>query len=217
VQMPQDRMERVDLPSEVQPAAGCIVTLHGRGVTGEDLVPLAQELRLPSLRFVFPHAPFDFMGPFNGRAWYESPPRTHEGLPESRQLLFQLFEELESEGVEPDRIALMGFSQGAVMSLDAGIRYSKRLAGIVAMSGYLYAPDSLGAEKSAASSELPVLLAHGTYDDVLPIEGSRQALKVLRANGFQARLVEYPMGHQVIPEELEEVRSFLKTVFPGLS
>lgn len=214
--MPQDRLEQVDLPSEVQPAAGCVVTLHGRGVTGEDLVPLAKELRLRALRFVFPHAPFGFMGYFNGRAWYESPPRAHEGLLESRQLLFHFLEELEKEGEDPARIVLMGFSQGAVMSLDVGIRYPKRLAGVIALSGYLYAADALGTEKSAASDGLPILLTHGTYDDVLPLAGSRQAWKVLQAHGFQARLMEYPMGHQVIPEELEEVRSFLKTVLPGL-
>ena len=214
--MPQDRLERVDVPSQVHPTAGCVVTLHGRGVTGEDLVPLAQELGLPALRFIFPHAPFPFTSPFGGRAWYESPPRAHEGLTESRQLLFRLLEELEAQGVEPGRIALMGFSQGAVMSLDVGTRYPKRLAGIVALSGYLYAPDSLGTEKSAAADGLPILLAHGTYDDVLPLAGSRQALKTLQAHSFQARLVEYPMGHQVVLEELEEARSFLKTVFPGL-
>jgi phospholipase/carboxylesterase len=131
-------------------------------------------------------------------------------------LLFRFLEELEKEGLAPGRIVLMGFSQGAVMSLDVGIRYPKRLAGVIALSGYLYSADSLGREKSAASSGLPILLAHGTYDDVLPLAGSRQACKALQAHGFQARLVEYPMGHQVIPEELEEVRSFLKAVLPGL-
>jgi len=156
------------------------------------------------------------MGYVNGRAWYESPPHAHEGLIESRRLLFRLLDELEKEGMDPGRIVLMGFSQGAVMSLDVGIRYSKRLAGVIALSGYLYAPDSLGTEKSAASSGLPILLAHGTYDDVLPLAGSRQADKVLQAHGFQTRLLEYPMGHQVIPEELEEVRSFLKAALPGL-
>ena len=216
MQTPHDHLERVDLPSEFQPAAGCVVTLHGRGVTGEDLVPLAKELRLPAARFVFPHAPFEFIGPFNGRAWYEIPPRTHEGLIESRQLLFRLLEDLEKEGLEPGRIVLMGFSQGAVMSLDVGIRYPKPLAGVIALSGYLYSADSLGAEKSAASDGLPVLLAHGSYDDVLPLAGARQANKALQAHGFKARLVEYPMGHQVVQEELEEVRSFLKTILPGL-
>jgi phospholipase/carboxylesterase len=214
--MPQDRLERVDLPSAVQPAVGCVVTLHGRGVTGEDLVPLAQELRLPVLRFVFPNAPFGFMGFSNGRAWYESPPRAHEGLIESRQLLFRLLEDLEKEGMDPGRIVLMGFSQGAVMSLDAGIRYPKRLAGVIALSGYLYSADSLGTEKSAASHGLPILITHGTFDDVLPLAGARQAAKVLQAHGFQTRLSEYPMGHQIAPEELEEVRSFLKMVLPGL-
>jgi phospholipase/carboxylesterase len=213
---PQNSLERIDLPSAVNPALGCVVTLHGRGVTGEDLVPLAEQLRLPSIRFVFPNAPFGFMGSSNGRAWYESPPRAHEGLVESRQLLFRLLEDLEKEGIDPGRIVLMGFSQGAVMSLDAGIRYPKRLAGIIALSGYLYAADSVGKEKSPESSGLPILLAHGTYDDVLPSALSRQADKALKSHGFQTRLLEYPMGHQIVPEELEEVRSFLKAILPGL-
>lgn len=108
----------------------------------------------------------------------------------------------------------MGFSQGAVMSLDVGVRYEKRLGGIIALSGYLFAPESLRQEKSAAAAGLPILIAHGTEDDIIPLAGARQAASVLRGEGFEIHLIEYPMGHQVVPEELDEVRHFLTRIVP---
>lgn len=207
-------LQRIDLKPERQPAAGCVVVLHGRGTNGYDLVPIVQAFRLPRLRYLFPHAPFPVPFIWEGRAWYELPPYDREGILESRQLLFNLLEELEGEGLSSGQIALMGFSQGAVMSLDVGVRYPHRLAGIIALSGYLPFPESLHQEKSPVSQGLPVLLAHGTEDPVVPILGSRQAAQILKEEEFSVRLLEYRMGHEVIPEEVAEIRRFLQDLFP---
>ncbi len=212
--MPPRVLERIDLAPQGQAALGCLITLHGRGVTGEDLVPIAEELHLPRLRYIFPHAPFPMQGMWGGRAWYDLPPHEEEGIQESRRLLTALIEELVAEGWAPERIALTGFSQGAVMSLDVGLRYGKRLAGILALSGYLHAPERLHAERSPMAVGMPILLCHGTEDPLLPIEGSRQAARLLTAEGFPVTLKEYPMGHEVIPEELAEITRFLVTLFP---
>lgn len=193
------------------PLQGCVVTLHGRGTTGADLMPLADEIGLPGLRWIFPDAPFPFPDDFGGRMWYASPPQSQSGILESRRLLFDLLDQLITrEGISSDRIALMGFSQGAVMSLDVGLRYPKKLAAIIALSGYLASPETLASEKSPTANETPILLVHGTMDEVVPVDGSRKASALLLKEGFQPRLQEYPMGHQVIREEIGLIRDFLK-------
>lgn len=207
-------LERIDLPPRGEAAVGCLITLHGRGVTGEDLVPIARELDLPRLRYIFPHAPLPFPSTWGGRAWYELPPDDAEGIHQSCRLLTALIEELVADGWAPERIALAGFSQGAVMSLDVGLRYPKRMAGVLALSGYLHAPERLRAERSPEAIGTPILLCHGTEDPLLPIDGSRQAARLLTAEGFSVTLKEYPMGHEVIPEEIAEVKRFLVRIFP---
>lgn len=114
-----------------------MITLHGRGTTGEDLMPLADEIALPGIHWIFPDAPSLFRR-LRGRMWYSSPPQGQSGILESRRLLFDLLDQLITrEGIPSDRIALTGFSQGAVMSLDVGLRYPQPLAAIIALSGYL--------------------------------------------------------------------------------
>lgn len=199
------------------PLQGCVVTLHGRGTTGSDLMPLADEIALPGLRWIFPDAPFPFPGDFGGQMWYASPPMTGGGILESRRLLFELLDDLTlKEKIPSERTVLMGFSQGAVMSLDVGLRYANRLAAIIALSGYLASPERLAAEKSPASQETPILIIHGTMDEVLPVEGSRRAHAALSQEGFRSSFKEYPMGHQVIPEEMGFIRDYLlKTLHPA--
>lgn len=192
---------------------GCILGLHGRGVTGKDLASLAEAMALDGVQWVFPDGPLDFPGSLGGRAWFEHSPHHARGILLSRKKIFEWIGELEGESVPADRIALVGFSQGAVVALDAGVRYPRRLAGIVGMSGFLVFPETLAAEKSPSAKGLPILLTHGKNDEVLPVEGSREAQAVLRAEGFSVRLREYLMGHEVVAETLSDVREFLNGIF----
>jgi phospholipase/carboxylesterase len=205
-----DTLHLNEIPSS-GPMQVCVVILHGRGVTGEDLMPLAPEIGLAGVRWIFPDAPFPFPGAEEGRMWYGFSPDTEEGILASRHLLFGLLDHLiEREKVSAEKVVLMGFSQGAVMSLDVGLRYPKKLAMIVALSGYLPLPERLTAEKSTASAKVPILLVHGAEDEVVPVEGSRKAHATLLKEGYSVRLHEYPMGHEVIPEEIQLIRDHLK-------
>jgi len=202
-------LEFLDRPPKVD-CAGCVVTLHGRGVDGGDLIPMAAMLDLPALRFIFPHGPFPTQ--FGGRAWFLPPPMEQEGILSSRHLLLELIQKIEAEGTPAGRIALMGFSQGAVMSLDVGLRYPRRLAAIVALSGYLSDPDHL-VQEAGPIAQLPVLIAHGTEDEVLPVSGSRAAAKTIESLGTEVSLREYPVGHQINPEEIGDIQAFLERSF----
>lgn len=193
------------------PPKGCVITLHGRGTSGRDLMPVADAIDLPYLRWVFPDAPFPFPDLLGGMMWYGSTTGNTFEIQTSRKLLFDLLDHLiQKDHVPSENIALLGFSQGAVMSLDVGLRYPKRMGALIALSGFLAAPDKLKREKSRASKSIPILLAHGTMDDVVPVNGSRDAQNTLLAEGYSPEFKEYPMGHQIIPEEITLVRHYLK-------
>jgi phospholipase/carboxylesterase len=107
----------------------------------------------------------------------------------------------------------MGFSQGGVMAMEAGLNYKGKIAGIVSMSGYM--PDPWATlTKAEAPFETPILLVHGTEDDVVPIEGSRRALDAMKQTGYQPVLKEFIMGHEISEGSLFAVKEFLKTILP---
>ncbi|VAX29147.1 hypothetical protein MNBD_NITROSPIRAE01-1248 [hydrothermal vent metagenome] len=191
---------------------GCVITLHGRGTSGEDLMPLANDIDLPNLRWIFPDAPFPFPDLLGGLMWYGSRTGNSNGILSSRKLLFDLLDHLiDEEGVPPEDIALLGFSQGAVMALDVALRYSKRVGALIAMSGFLATPEKLNKEKSLESLSVPILLAHGVEDEVVSVDGSREALKTLMDEGYTVALQEYDMGHQIVPEEIVHIREHLQS------
>jgi phospholipase/carboxylesterase len=204
------------------PAAASVVLLHGLGADGWDFAPIVNELGLPDavpVRFVFPHAPYRPVTVNNGyvmRAWYDiksfSPEgrADSEGLAESvRRVTAYLDHEIE-DGVDASRIVLAGFSQGGAVALAAGLRYPKRIAGVLALSAYLPFPSRLAAERSESNSDVPVLMCHGRMDPVVPIALGLEARDHLVSHGYAVEWHEYPMQHEVCAPELVEVGRWLR-------
>lgn len=190
-----------------------VVAIHGLGATAEDLVGLGDTLDLPGVRWVFPQGWMPVAHAYGqGWAWYELPPHDEAGILESRRRLHDLLDRLAAEGIAPERTVVTGFSQGGVVTLDAGLRYPTRLAGLAPLSGYLFAPERLAAELAPAQRETPVFLGHGLHDDVIPVAGSRLAARDLAAAGLPVTLKEYPMAHQIVEPELQDLRTFLSQV-----
>ncbi|MEH1932374.1 MAG: alpha/beta hydrolase [Nostoc sp.] len=192
-------------PATSQPPAGLIVTLHGWGANAEDVASLLPLINLPDYQFVLPNAPFPYPYSPIGRAWYDlRVENMYEGLPESRQLLTDFLESLESTtGVPLSRTILSGFSQGGAMTLDVGSKLP--LAGLVVMSGYLH-PDAL----TAAKNEIPpTLITHGRYDEVVPLQAALKARETLKSLGVAVEYHEFDMGHEIHPQTLKVLRNFV--------
>ncbi|MBN3895222.1 MAG: alpha/beta hydrolase [Nostoc sp. NOS(2021)] len=192
-------------PATSQPPAGLIVTLHGWGANAEDVASLLPLINLPDYQFVLPNAPFPYPYSPIGRAWYDlRVENMYEGLPESRQLLTDFLESLESTtGVPLSRTILSGFSQGGAMTLDVGSKLP--LAGLVVMSGYLH-PDAL----TAAKNEIPpTLITHGRYDEVVPLQAALKARETLKSLGVAVEYHEFEMGHEIHPQTLKVLRNFV--------
>lgn len=196
-----------------------VIWLHGLGDSGDGFLPVASQLALPDelgVRFIFPHAPIQpvtLNGGMAMRSWYDIKSmdldkRADEtGVRESAAKVEQLIEQELASGIAADKIILAGFSQGGVVSLHLAPRFAQKLAGVMALSTYMCAPDKFADE--VKQSSLNVFMAHGRHDDVVPHSAGRNAFDVLQANNMDVSWQDYPMAHQVCGEELAAIRQWL--------
>jgi phospholipase/carboxylesterase len=117
-----------------------------------------------------------------------------------------------ARGIQPANIVLAGFSQGCAMALHTGLRHADKLAGIMALSGYLPLADSVAAERSPANAHTPIFMAHGTQDPVVPLPRAAASRDALQALGYAVDWHTYPMPHSVHPQEVADIGKFLRTV-----
>jgi phospholipase/carboxylesterase len=209
------------------PAVASVILLHGLGADGMDFVPVVRELGLPEtlpVRFVFPHAetrPVTVAGGYVMRAWYDITAFTPEGRADTKGLAdtsrrVAKYIELEKQrGVPASRVILAGFSQGGATALHIGLRFPERLAGLLAISCYLPFPARLAAEKTTANANLPVLMCHGTRDQVVHIGMGLEARDELKAQGYPVEWHDYPIGHEVSPAEIADVALWIKRQLVG--
>jgi phospholipase/carboxylesterase len=205
-------------PASGGPARQLVVLLHGLGADGADLIDLAPHwaAALPDAAFVAPNAPEPCdMAPF-GRQWFSlqdrTPARVEAGLRAVRPVLDAFLErELTRHALPPEALALVGFSQGCMLALFAGLRMARGPAAILGYSGALVAPESLATE---ALARPPVLLVHGEADEVVPAARSRAAESALRAAGLPVRALYRPgLAHGIDPEGLAAGLTTLRAGF----
>jgi phospholipase/carboxylesterase len=202
-----------------------VIWLHGLGADGWDFVPIVHELNLPedlAVRFIFPHANKQAVTVNGGavmRAWYDIAldgleRKTDEpGVRQSGKLLDALIANERSRGMEAKDIVLAGFSQGGVIALHAGLRYTEALGGIMALSTYLAMPEALPSEAHPANRSIPILMAHGTQDQVISLSMAERSMLALKEHDYSVQWLTYPMAHSVAREELNAIRGFLLKVF----
>lgn len=205
-------------------ATACVLWMHGLGADGNDFVPVVPELGLPrdhSVRFVFPNAPsmpVTINGGYVMPAWYdissaEIDKRADEaGVRKSQAAITELIADQRSKGISSDRIVLAGFSQGGVIALQTGLRHNEKLGGIMALSTYLACGETLGTEAAMANRNIPVLMAHGSVDPVIPVALAKLSKARLETHGYKIEWHEYGMAHSVCAEEIDAIGAFLKRV-----
>ena len=211
-------MQAVEINTGPNPQAS-VIWLHGLGADGHDFEPIVPELELARpVRFVFPHAPVRPVTLNQGmrmRAWYDilqlgGGPEDEAGIRASQKLLEAMIAEEKKRGMRS--IVLAGFSQGGAIVLQTALRHAERLAGVLALSTYLPLNATLEAERSPQNRDLPILMAHGQYDDIIPLARAEQSRKVLERLGYPVQWHVYPMPHSVCPEEIAAISAFLRSV-----
>ena len=216
-------LECVELQTQSAPSAS-VIWLHGLGADGYDFVPVVRELQAlgaPAARYVFPHAatmPVTINGGAVMRAWYDIVGadlvrrEDEKGIRASQSQVETLIARERERGLASSRIVLAGFSQGGAIALQTGLRQSTPLAGIIALSCYLPLADSFAKERTAASASVPIFMAHGTSDPIVPLARGAASRDALKAAGYAVEWHQYPMPHSVSEQEIRDIATFLKRV-----
>ena len=216
-------LPRVEIQSAQNPTAA-VIWMHGLGADGNDFAGLVPELNLdgcPPIRFVFPHAPsipVTMNGGYVMPAWYDIlgtdlvRRQDASGIAKSAQAIEALIAHEVSRGIAPEHIVLAGFSQGCAMALHTGLRHSAKLAGIMALSGYLPLADTVAAERAPANADTPIFMAHGTADPMVVIGRAEESRDRLASLGYKIQWHTYAMPHSVHPHEIVDIARFLKAV-----
>ncbi len=203
-------------------ATASVIWLHGLGASGDDFVPLVPALGLPEVRFVFPHAPIRpvtiNMG-FRMRAWYDitslEPSATREPEIQIRESAAEIEALIDAEigrGIPADKILLAGFSQGGAMALHVGLRRPEALAGVLVLSAYALLPEKMSDEFAPAQAQTPFAFGHGQHDEMVPLARGRDAharCAALLDEQNPPLWWDYPMGHEVCPQEVADIRAWL--------
>ncbi|MBV1876331.1 MAG: dienelactone hydrolase family protein [Pseudomonadales bacterium] len=215
-----EMLEYIELePAEA--ATSTIIWLHGLGADGHDFEPIVPELKLPAsmrTRFIFPHAPMRSISMDDTdqeiRAWFDFIPHSETAgssdIEVSASQIGVFIEREMERGIASDKILLAGFSQGGVVALQTAIRYPERLAGVLALSTYLHDFSRAEAEMTDANLAIPIMLAHGTQDEMIPIMRAATSRENLIRLGYDVRWFDYHMGHNVCLEEIQEISGFFQ-------
>jgi len=210
-------MDAIQIETGPNPDAA-VIWLHGLGADGHDFEPIVPELELARpVRFVFPHAPIRPVTINQGmrmRAWYDifqfgGGPEDEAGLRASQKLTEEL---IAAQGLPAGRIVLAGFSQGGAIVLLTALRHAERLAGVMALSTYLPLAGKLAAERAEANRETPIFMAHGRYDDLIPMQRAQASREHLQKLGYAVEWHDYPMPHSVCAPQIADISSFLARV-----
>ncbi|MCB1936026.1 MAG: alpha/beta hydrolase [Nitrosomonas sp.] len=201
-----------------------ILWMHGLGADGNDFVPIIKELGITSkksLRFVFPHAPERSVTINNGyvmRAWFDiygigiGSIEDESGIRDSQEAIDALIERELQRGIASKHIILAGFSQGGAMALQTGLRQKNKLGGIMALSCYLPLISSFSTEVDPINSEIPIFMAHGMHDEVVPIQLATSSKEYLEQAHFAIEWHEYAMAHSVCVQEIIDIDHWLHRV-----
>jgi phospholipase/carboxylesterase len=218
--MPARLLDAVEINPPDAPRA-CIIWLHGLGADGHDFAPLIPQLGIVQelgVRVVLPHAPqrpVTLNGGMVMPAWYDIPASDFRqaedaaGIRQAQQQIVALIEREVAAGITTPHIVLAGFSQGGAIALHTGLRYPQALGGILALSTYLPLSGTLADEAAPANRTVPVLLAHGTADPVIPLALAKHTRELLVAQGYPVDWHTYPMQHSVCPAEVLDIRNWL--------
>lgn len=202
-----------------QPADSCVIWLHGLGADGHDFAPIVPELKLPqslATRFIFPHAP-EIPVTINGGlvmpAWYdilemqlERRVDVHQLITSAEQVV-QLIRQQNDQGIPSERIVIAGFSQGGAVAYHAALTHDQPLGGLIALSTYLATSDTI--RLTAENQNLPILIMHGQYDDIVPEQLGLRAQEFLLQRGYAVEYALYPMQHAVCQAQIEALGIWL--------
>jgi len=206
-------MKSLDLPLDnlfipaQTPSKQLLIVLHGRGDSSEGFINLPSFINIESMNYLLLDAPFEYFG---GCSWYQLPPDQLPGIEYSSKLLKETLDTVFREDFEASQSFLFGFSQGSLLTFEFGLRYEKKLAGYIAISGYIYDVEKLLEETRPNAAASSWLCTHGRFDNVLPYETSKAQIEFLQKSGFGVEFVSYDKEHALDRDELSMISEWIR-------
>ena len=195
----------------LETAAGALIAIHGRGAGAEDIMALAREIAPPTVTILAPQAAGNTWYPY---AFLEPTERNEPYLSSALRIVADLIAQVDEHGISPGRVALVGFSQGACLALEAAARNARRYAGVIGLSGGLIGPPGTSFDFAGSLDGTPVFLGCSDVDPHIPKERVEESAAALERLGAAVDLRLYPgMGHTVNRDELEAARTILDEAF----
>jgi phospholipase/carboxylesterase len=204
------------LDAELIPAAEkssrLMVMLHGLGDSMDGYRWLPQAMNLPWMNYLLVNAPDKY---YEGFSWFDYPNNIAPGILRSRKLLFELLDDLRAKGFPAEQITLAGFSQACLMTIDVGLRFPHKFAGLVGISGWVFEVEKLMKEFSPVAKEQRLLVTHGLFDPMIPFDPVRGQVQKLKSAGLKIEWREFPKAHTIHGEaEISVIREFVRAGYP---
>jgi phospholipase/carboxylesterase len=202
------RMLRTEFhPAKEKNSQRLMIVLHGLGDSSAGYQWLPPALDLPWMNYLLVNAPDPYFGGFS---WYQFAADTSPGILRSRALLFELLDAQRKQGWPTEQTMMFGFSQGCLMTWEAGLRYPHLFAGLIGISGYVHEPEQAVQELSPIALQQRFLITHGTLDNLIPFAEVREQLNILKAAGLHIEWHEFVKDHTIAgEEELMVIREFV--------
>lgn len=202
------KLTNVFIPSAT-PSKKLMIILHGRGDSSAGFTWLPPYLQMDNMNYLLLDAPYEYYG---GRSWYDLAPNQLDGIEYSSEILREIFDELFEERFDASESFLFGFSQGSLLTFEFGARYDKKLAGYMAISGYIYDAPKLLEEMNPALKKAKWLCTHGEDDGILPYRVSKEQVEILQEGGFEIEFKTYDKDHTMVKEELDMIVAWMKAI-----
>ncbi len=193
--------------SKPGPEEKLLVVFHGLGDSLNGFTWMPSSLGIADLSYLLINAPDDYYGGFS---WFDFPADPLPGILRSRKLIAGLLDELVSQGIKPANLLLFGFSQGCLMAMDAGLHSNHALAGVCGVSGWVAFMEEYPGAFSSEALKRKFLVTHGLHDPLIPYESTAAQCKALREMGLDLDFRTYDKEHTMLPEEVQDIRDWLK-------
>jgi phospholipase/carboxylesterase len=197
------------IPARETDSTRLLIALHGLGDSMEGYRDVPNWLQVPWMNYLLVNAPDPYYG---GYSWYDFAGDPVPGIRRSRTLLMTLLDSLRPK-FPSEQTVLFGFSQGCLMTLETGLRYSHKLAALVGISGYVHDAPRLAKELSPVAHEQKILWTHGTRDPLIPLAGVREQKDTLKSAGLNIEWREFQKEHTILPQEIAVIRDFVVKAF----